>query len=511
MGNADTSAAWEYHNNTKHSMQSVRNSSHYLDWSNHPRPYKLYKDLEGIPLPQHLEASNSSVLSDISRVDVTPDQEIIPSLKVLASVLHFSAGVTRWLRAPGGQMAFRAAACTGALYHIELYLVCGQLPDLDAGVYHFGVHDMALRRLRSGDYRGFLVGVAGGEVRISEAPVTVICTSTYWRNSWKYGSRAYRHCFWDSGTILANLLALASAHGLPARVVAGFIDDEVNRLLDVDDHREVALSLVPLGYAPSMSADPSLVVERLNLETVPISEAEVDYPAIREMHSASSLTNQEEVAAWRGHARVASLPTLSGGAVPLRPLEAEAAPQNTIESVITRRGSSRRFEQASITFEALSTILSAASRGVPADFLDPSGVALSDLYLIVNAVDGLESGTYVFHRERQELELLQTGNFRQQAGYLDLGQELGADAAVNIYLLADLVPVLERFGNRGYRVAQLDASVTGGKLYLAAYALRLGATGLTFFDDDVIRFFSPHAQGKSVMFLIALGMRANRK
>jgi len=51
----------------------------------------------------------------------------------------------------------------------------------------------------------------------------------------------------------------------------------------------------------------------------------------------------------------------------------------------------------------------------------------------------------------------------------------------------------------------------GGKLYLAAYAQGLGATGLTFFDDDVTAFFSPHAAGKSVMFLVALGKPAPRR
>jgi hypothetical protein len=35
-------------------------------------------------------------------------------------------------------------------------------------------------------------------------------------------------------------------------------------------------------------------------------------------------------------------------------------------------------------------------------------------------------------------------------------------------------------------------------MYLAAYALGIGATGLTFFDDAVTEFFSPHAQEKSV-------------
>ena len=75
----------------------------------------------------------------------------------------------------------------------------------------------------------------------------------------------------------------------------------------------------------------------------------------------------------------------------------------------------------------------------------------------------------------------------------------------------NLNPILERFGNRGYRLAQLDASITAGKIYLAAYAQRLGASGLTFYDDQVSGFFSPHAEGKSVMFLVALGKRARRR
>lgn len=72
-------------------------------------------------------------------------------------------------------------------------------------------------------------------------------------------------------------------------------------------------------------------------------------------------------------------------------------------------------------------------------------------------------------------------------------------------MLIDLPTILTRFGNRGYRAAQLEAAIVAGKLYLAAYALHTGATGLTFFDDEVTDFFSPHAAGKSVMFLVALG------
>jgi hypothetical protein len=77
-----------------------------------------------------------------------------------------------------------------------------------------------------------------------------------------------------------------------------------------------------------------------------------------------------------------------------------------------------------------------------------------------------------------------------------------------VFFVADLDSILERFGDRGYRAVQLEAGILGGKLYLAAYAQHFGATGLTFYDDDVTAFFSPHAAGKSAIFLVALGHRA---
>jgi SagB-type dehydrogenase family enzyme len=155
-------------------------------------------------------------------------------------------------------------------------------------------------------------------------------------------------------------------------------------------------------------------------------------------------------------------------------------------------------------------MLDRATRGMPADFLNPPGTQLNDLYLIVHAVEGLRPGAYAFDRNNCALECLKLGNFRAQAGYLGLEQELPADAAVDIFFLADLRLILQRFGNRGYRAAQLEAGILGGKLYLGAYAQRLGATGLTFFDDDVTRFFSPHAEGKSAIFLVAVGNSAKR-
>ena len=143
----------------------------------------------------------------------------VPDLDTLAQLLFFSAGVTRSKKHPQGETFFRAAACTGALYEIELYVVCTNLPSkgqrpgdppaLPAGVYHFGAAEFGLRQLRSGDCRQVLVDAASSEPALAHAPVIIVCTGTYWRNAWKYRSRTYRHFGWDNGTILANLLAMS--------------------------------------------------------------------------------------------------------------------------------------------------------------------------------------------------------------------------------------------------------------------------------------------------------------
>jgi SagB-type dehydrogenase family enzyme len=509
MDNREIEAAWTYHNGTKHSYHSIRAGGHFLDWENQPIPFKIYPKLEPIPLRAQLLPSDMPALLAVSAAALPAERDIVPTSQVLAEILFLSAGITRRRSYPGGEILFRAAACTGALYHIDLYLVCGDLPDLPAGVYHFGPHDFALRRLREGDYRGALVYASGAEPSIVNASCVVVCASTYWRNSWKYQARAYRHCYWDNGTLLANLLAAAAAHEMPAKIVAGFEDAAVTRLLGLDGAREAPLSIVALGHGPPQTLAPVPSIEALVFETAPLSKTEIDYPAMRAMHEASSLENGDEVAAWRAEGQAnreaKDEKKEKGRLFPLQPLDDCDVSRESLHDVIIRRGSTREFSRESITYAQLSTMLDRATRGVPADFLTRTEPSLNDIYLIVHAVEDLLPGAYHFRRAERALELLKEGDFRREAGFLGLGQEIPADCSVDVFFLTDLDRILDRFGNRGYRAAELEAAIMGGKLYLAAYAERLGASGLTFFDDDVTEFFSPHAAGKSVMFLIALG------
>ncbi|MBM3943295.1 MAG: SagB/ThcOx family dehydrogenase [SAR202 cluster bacterium] len=519
--NLNTQAAWDYHNGTKHTWRSVHSGGHYLDWANQPVPFKIYTGLEGQRLPTDLPASNAPALQALlGQWPSPPAGTVVPTLPQLAALLYFCAGITKGgIVAGGDRLYFRAAACTGALYHIELYLVCGNLPDLPAGVYHFGPHDFSLRKLRAGDFRGLLAEASGHEPSVAQAPAVLVTTSVFWRNAWKYQARAYRHSYWDSGTILANLLTIGAALQVPLQVVSAFADAPVNQLLGLDVAREAALHLVPVGRVSSQVLPSAPELVPLSLAVAPYSRREVDYPPIRAMHAASSLETGQQAQALRGDPPPLASSDPLGQVAPLKLLPQAEQPQDGIEAVIRRRGSSRRFRRADMSFPQLSAILAAASQELPADFLSTAlkaglgepGTSLVQMYLIANAVEGLPSGAYVYHPQQQGLELLQAGEFRDKAGYLGLEQELPADASVCLYFLTDLAAVLGHYGNRGYRMAQTEAAIRGGWAYLAAYAQRLGATGLTFYDDDVTEFFSPHAAGKSVMFLVASGRPMRRR
>ena len=227
--NQNTKAALLYHESTKHSEESLRANVHFLDGQNKPLPFKVYRNVESVLLSREskvLDSQTPPALEAISKltskVPGANGDENIPNHATLSQVLYLAAGITKQKRYPGGEVYFRAYPNTGALYHIDLYLVTQDLPDLPAGVYQFGPHDFALHRLHSGDYRGLLVEASGAHPEIARAPLILISVSTYWRNAWKYQARAYRHCFWDSGTMYANLLAIAAVKELQPTIVMGF-------------------------------------------------------------------------------------------------------------------------------------------------------------------------------------------------------------------------------------------------------------------------------------------------
>jgi nitroreductase len=208
----------------------------------------------------------------------------------------------------------------------------------------------------------------------------------------------------------------------------------------------------------------------------------IEYPEADALHRRSSLTSAEEVEHYRG----------DGGW--------DKAHLGIPDDVFRRRGSIRDFSPEPIAQDDLAAILARAMGPIPLD-VRPS----IEFRLVVNAVEGLERAVYRFE-PRDRFRLLRAGDFRRQAGYLVLEQPLGALAAATTFAMADLDAVLERHGNRGYRAAQLEAGIRVGRIYLGAFALGLGATASTFYDDEVTALLSPE-EGLSPMLCAAVGRR----
>lgn len=478
-----------------------------LDFANMPGPFKVYKDLSPIPLPRDFPRPMLGARSAIQELEPTgkPDKFDVGTL---AEILFFSGGLTRVLKYSHGTFYMRAASATGALYPIELYVISQDIPGLKAGVYHFNPLEFALTPIRHGDYRNELAASSGENSSITAAPVTIAFTSFAWRNAWKYQGRSYRHWFWDSGVIAANLLATTVSTKVKTEIILGFQDVIVDSLLCLNEKVEATVALAPLGIGISKPSETGVKdIPVINLSVLPLSREEVQYPEVWEMNGASVLTNHEEVKRWV-HAngtikeRSGKVRTASRTIKP----SSNTSKESPLDKVILKRGSTRRFANKAVSFEQLSNVLLDSSRGVPLDCLNKPGETMMKSYLIANAVEGLSSGAYYYDRSENSLLLLKEGEFRSDSGSLCLGQPLFSRASIVFFLMTDLEAVLDKYGNRGYRAAQFEAGVTAGKIYLSAYAQGLGASGSTFYDDAVTQFFSPHAKFSNAMIAVGVGV-----
>jgi SagB-type dehydrogenase family enzyme len=478
-----------YHQVTRQDRTAVGKVLRRVDLASRPRPFKRYLNAASVPLPRDLPASQEPATNVLSRGGHGPEPRL--DLEALARLLFFSAGVTRQVSG----IAMRAAPSAGALYPIELYVVCGEIGGLEPGTYHFDPESFALHRLRAGDQRGHLAAAVGPE--LASVPASLLLTGIPWRTTWRYGARGYRHLLWDAGTILANLLALADGVGLPAHILTAFCDSALSRLLGLDEPgmlEEYPLAVVSLGRPRAHAAAPLGPLPPVGLVVEPPPGHPLAEPLLTVTHHSGDLHRLDEVERWRERAR--TLPNFSASVHVGRPTNATHLP---LEEVILRRGSTRRFARVQVPAEALTWALAAATRPVPGDFVAP-GRTLLEHHLAVHAVAGFTSGAYRWSSEGPVL--LWPGDLRDRAAQACLAQEAGGESAYTAFHGRRLEAVLEALGERGYRATLLEAGIVAGRLGLAVHALGLGGTCLTFYDDEVERLFHTRA---ATMLVTACG------
>ena len=407
----------------------------------HPSAFKEYGDAERLPLDTSIAGG---ILGDGGAV-------------VRTRTHHGSPG-TRTVH-------FRGYSSAGALYPIEAYLAD------EGGLYSFDALSPALVRLGRGDAHKAVASAAA-----AEGEALVVLTGIHARTGWKYMERGYRHVWWDAGTMLANLLALAAADGLRPRLHTAFADRELNAALGVDGVSEYALAVLALGEGSGARHGPHAASE-----TVSQALSGLRYPLAEVAHAASSLADADAVREWRIDPQ-GEEPTLD---------------RNALVRAIRRRGSVREYAPTPLPRGDLAELLAWSEAPIPAD-----APAVVRQVVTVAAVEGLDPGIYdadlklVAAREEREL--------REAVGFAGMEQEHPRDAAVNVFQLADLDDVVGALGDRGYRWAQLEAGIRAGRLQIGAFMRGWGAAASTFFDDEVSRLLGTD---ESPLLMVAVGPR----
>ena len=401
----------------------VTNDVERLPWF-----YKRYDEpLPRVELPHDLPPTEASTIAVLAgTADVAPAEL---DLAQLSRLLHLAAGVVRTVERPYATWLFRAAGSAGARFPEELYVAVPEGGSLPAGVHWYHPQDHAL--------------VQVGPPPRGGSPAVVV-TGIPWRTGWRYRERGYRHTYWDSGTMLSQLLAAADSAGLAASLYSRFPDRAVAELVGADGVHEWPVAVVALG-----EGEPALE------STGPAAAGEVDADPV-ELPLATA-------AQRAGDRERLGEPWARGE--PVQVPELGAAP---VEEVVLSRSSQRRMDpEGSLSSPVALSILAASLRGVSVPH-----------FVVVHAVDGIEPGVYRW----PELGVpVRAGELRQELYRVCLDQGLPRDAAFVVIGAADV----DALDDRGYREAQLTAGLVEGRLHLAAYALGAGASGMTFLDSEI--------------------------
>jgi hypothetical protein len=346
------------------------------------------------------------------------------SVETLARLLFLSSGVVRTSHRRGRNWLFRAAGSAGGRFPLELYISARGVEGLDDGVHWYDPVNHALLR----------IGPPAGGVA-----TTLVMTGVPWRTGWRYAERGFRHIYWDAGTSLSQAIALAGE----ARLWSRFPDAAVARLVGAGGTHEFGVALLALEPgAPAITPTGDAVGGT-------IDATPVEFPLVTQAQHAGDADELGEP--WPA-------------APPL-----EAPPDSpSLDDVILKRGSTRLMDAtASVSREVFGFAIASSLRGTRV----PHWVA-------VHAVDGMQPGLYRW----PDLDTpVRAGNLREVMLRACWDQDLGRDAAFVVMAAIDL----DELDDRGYREVQLDAGLVEGRLHIAAYALGIGASGMTFLDSEI--------------------------
>lgn len=505
----------QYHRRSEHSPAAYARSLGYLDWASQPEPFRHFEGAERILL-ERPSLSDSPPYGALSC-----PRSISPAGIDHASVsrlLYDSLSLSAWKQAGETRWSLRVNPSSGNLHPIEAYVACS--PEAGfcevPGLFHYdpSTHSLA-RRLNLAEETWEKLCLSPGRNAL-----LIGLTSIYWRESWKYGERAFRYCQLDLGHALACLAVAAAGLGWSARLVDPLATEVLERVLGTweqtgpeAEHAEALVLIAPDGRErPSRGVEPiraeglsSLVLETFGVPNR-LSVRHVDWPVIDEVAAATEVTEvRTERCEGTGH---------DVWGHPGEESEGSAGPSVSIRELVRQRRSAQAMD--GVTSLDRKDFLRVVHRCVHASDRPPQEILpwspTLSIACFVHRVRDMEPGLYLLLRRAGELDeyrrrldpafvwegvdwpfgeprlfLLRRGDYRGQARLAACGQEIASDGVVSFAMIADLRAAIERYGAWFYRRLFWEAGLLGQILYLEAEAAGIRGTGIGCYFDDLTR------------------------
>ncbi len=490
----------DYHQRTKHRFDRYAAGPGGLDWANQPYPFRVFDGCPQVLLPLLGEQSEPAFSDLYVPHNIAPRPLTLPHL---ATLLELAYGLSAWKQYGDSRWALRCNPSSGNLHPTEAYVVSAGSNALPAGIHHYRSREHLLEQRCA-------FTTAHDDLGLPPGTLLVGLTSIHWREAWKYGERAYRYCQHDVGHAVAALRYAAASLGWRAQLLEHWADDAISALLGCDRAGD---------FGDAEPEHPDLLIR-------------IDTGATGADLDPDALLAAARAGQWRGRAnrlsgrhghhwplidRVADAcrkPCTAAldAPTPVRPAPVASQCNLSAAALIRQRRSAQAFDGSTTMrsrdfFRLLDMTL---PRPAVAPWDAIRWTPRTHLLLFVHRVEALPPGLYLLPRSASatnqlkstmgrefswqpvndapahlELTRLLSADAREAAQTLSCHQEIAADGAFSLAMLAEYGNALQTSPWR-YRHLFWEAGMLGHVLYLEAEAAGLRGTGIgCYFDDGV--------------------------
>lgn len=513
-------------------------SAGYLDWDNQPDPFRRFEGAETLLLPLN-RADDGPAYDDLYIHDGAVRRPL--DAASLGRFFELSLGITAWKSYQSATWALRANPSSGNLHPTECYCIIPENAGAGGtpGVFHYRSDLHALERRRSMERGTFDALLAP----FGRAGFFVALTSIHWRESWKYGERAYRYCQHDAGHAIGSLRFAAKCLGWRLAALPNVSDAEIedlcglNRGADFKEAEREAPDLLAFVDAGA-PADAEIATDAALDENVISQIRAARWSGTANRLSADRIEweviDGASAAARRGKLQIRIPPAGARAAAEAR-VDDNDLPR-AARVIRARRSATAYDSKTTISRERFLQILARTHPRPgepPFDAIEglTTGGAAAHLAIFVHRVDGLERGLYLCIRnpaaadrlrgamrpafdwrrvdspfDYLQLYLLKSGDMTAIGPAVSCNQDIAGQGTFSLGMICEFEPRIRRDGAHVYRYIHWEAGLVGQALYLECEAAGIRGTGIgCFYDDEMHGFLGLRGRDFQTIYHFAAG------